>query len=193
MEAKDWVTLVFSIINLLAIIIIPIIAVVIGQRLQIKAKKREDKLQIFKILMTSRMRAWSLESVQALNLIDIVFADDQDVRTAWKDLHDKYCIGNAGAAELKKIETAQHKLLETMAKSLGYADQITWETIQNPYIPDGMLIQQQTQMQYQSNLMALLEMLLKNPPIKTDLPVTDTGKKDENIKQKAAKGKNKER
>lgn len=101
MEAKDWVTLVFSIVNLLAIIIIPIIAVVIGQHLQTKAKKREDKLLIFKILMSSRMRAWSVESVQALNLIDIVFADDQEVRAAWKDLHDKYRVGNAGTAELK--------------------------------------------------------------------------------------------
>ena len=48
MEAKDW-------INIAAIIVIPIVAVLIGQYLQNRAKKREDKLQIFKTLMTARM------------------------------------------------------------------------------------------------------------------------------------------
>ena len=37
-------------------------------------------MQIFKILMTSRIFGWTNESVQAMNLIDIVFADDKDVR-----------------------------------------------------------------------------------------------------------------
>ena len=55
MEAHDVATLIISIVNLVAIIIIPILAVVIGQYLQTKAKKREDKLQIFKLLMTTRI------------------------------------------------------------------------------------------------------------------------------------------
>ena len=28
---------------------------------------------------------------------------------------------------------------------MGYKDKVTWETIQNPYIPDGMIQQQQEQ------------------------------------------------
>lgn len=47
--------------------------------------------------------------------------------------------------QLKKIQNAQYKLLETIAKSLGYKDKVTWETIQNPYIPDGLMRQQQEQ------------------------------------------------
>lgn len=39
MEAHDVATLIISIVNLVAIIIIPILAVVIGQYLQTKAKK----------------------------------------------------------------------------------------------------------------------------------------------------------
>ena len=35
--------------------------------------------------------------------------------------------------------------METIAKSLGYKDKVTWETIQNPYIPDGMIRQHQEQ------------------------------------------------
>lgn len=134
-----------DILNLLAIIIIPIAAVLIGQHLQNRAEKRKDKMHIFKVLMTSRIYGWTQESVYCLNIIDIVFSDDEKVRNAWKDLFDKYCVQNPDDTQLKKIQNAQYKLLETMAKSLGYKDKVTWETIQNPYIPDGLRRQQQEQ------------------------------------------------
>lgn len=69
MEIKD-------ILNLIAIIVIPIAAVLIGQWLQNRSEKRKDKMQIFKALMTARIYGWTVESVHALNVIDIVFADD---------------------------------------------------------------------------------------------------------------------
>ncbi len=87
MELKD-------ILNLAALVLIPIAAVVIGQRLQIHSEKRKDKMQIFKTLMTSRIYGWTPDSVHALNVIDIVFADDKNVRDAWKDLNDKYRVTN---------------------------------------------------------------------------------------------------
>lgn len=78
-----------EILNIIALIFIPIFAVIVGQRLQIKHQKRNDKMQIFKILMTHRIFGWTNESVQALNLIDIVFADDEAVRKQWKVYLDK--------------------------------------------------------------------------------------------------------
>ena len=45
MDCKD-------ILNLAAIIIIPIFAVLIGQWLQDRSERRKDKMQIFKTLMT---------------------------------------------------------------------------------------------------------------------------------------------
>ena len=101
--------------NLAAIIIIPVAAVLIGQWLQDRAKKREDKMNIFKTLMTARIYGWTVASVQALNIIDIVFADDKSVRDAWKDLYEKYSIQNPNEVQRKAIETARCKLLETMA------------------------------------------------------------------------------
>ena len=73
MECKD-------ILNLIAIVVIPIAAVLIGQHLQNRAEIRKDKMQIFKTLMTSRIYGWTQESVHCLNIIDIVFADDKTVR-----------------------------------------------------------------------------------------------------------------
>ena len=64
-----------EILNIIALIFIPIFAVIVGQRLQTKHQKRNDKMQIFKILMTHRIFGWTNESVQALNLIDIKIND----------------------------------------------------------------------------------------------------------------------
>lgn len=127
-----------DILNLIAIIVIPIAAVIIGQHLQNRAEKRKDKMEIFKTLMISR-NGWTVESVRALNIIDIVFADDEKVRAAWRDLYDKYSVDNPDNAHLEKIRQSQFKLIEAMAVSLGYKDKITWETIQNPYVPKGMV------------------------------------------------------
>ena len=132
-------------LTLAALIIIPIVAVVIAQWLQNRSEKRKDKMQIFKTLMTSRIYGWTPDSVNALNIIDIVFSDDKKVRAAWKDLNDKYRVTNPDQQHLKKIENAQYKLLEAMANSLGYKEKITWETIQNPYMPVGMMQQIETQ------------------------------------------------
>lgn len=80
-----------------------------------------------------------------------MFADDKTVRDVWKDLYDKYCVQNPDETQLKKIQNAQYKLLEAIAESLGYKDKVTWETIQNPYIPDGMIKQEQAKSQQAYN------------------------------------------
>lgn len=159
MELKD-------ILNLIAIFIIPVVAVIVGQHLQNRAEIRKDKMHIFKVLMTSRIYGWTQESVHCLNIIDIVFADDKKVRDAWKDLYDKYCVENPDETQIKKIQNAQYKLLETIANSLGYKDKVTWETIQNPYIPKGMLQQinerNQSQQAYNNLLLNMQHIIPKN-------------------------------
>ena len=145
-----------SIVNLIAIVVIPIVAVIIGQMLQNRAQKRNDKIQIFKILMTSRIYGWTTESVQAMNLIEIVFADDDTVCKQWKVYYDKLCVENQ--TELQKIKKEDEKLLETMAKSLGYKN-ITLDTIQSPYIPKGMTEQRVQQQKYQNDQSVIMEQM----------------------------------
>lgn len=128
----------FAVLNIIAIVLIPIVAVVVGQKLQNRAEKRRDKLTVFKVLMANRF-GWFPESVYAMNIIDIVFADNKAVRKNWKDYYDKLCIQEPNEMQIKQIKTAQEKMLESMAVSLGYKDKITWDAIQNPYIPKGML------------------------------------------------------
>lgn len=157
MEIRD-------ILNLIAIIIIPILSVLVGQWLQAQSEKRKDKMQIFKTLMTARIYGWTIDSVHALNVIDIVFANDKKVRAAWKELNDKYHVTNPDDQHLKKIEQAQYKLLEAIANSLGYKNKITWETIQNPYIPKGLATQMETQKQSQQTYWDVLNCMSQMIP-----------------------------
>ena len=146
-------------VNIAAIILAPVISVIIGQKLQDRAKKRQDKMEIFKELMTSRVYGWTNSSVYALNIIDIVFADDKKVRTQWKTYYDKLCVSNPTEEDLRKIETEKCKLLEAIAESLGYKNKITWETIQNPYIPRGLSTSLMQQQQYQNGQLEIMEMM----------------------------------
>ena len=168
--------------TLAALIIIPIVAVVIAQWLQNRSEKRKDKMQIFKTLMTSRIYGWTPDSVNALNIIDIVFSDDEKVRAAWKDLNDKYRVTNPDQQHLKKIENAQYKLLEAMANSLGYKDKITWETIQNPYMPVGMAQQIEAQKNMQQAYYSAINGVNNFVQNQKQNPNTDTSSSDQSEK-----------
>lgn len=149
---------VIDIINVLAIIVSPVVAVIVGQVLQDRRKKRSDKMEIFKTLMISRGLGWSTESVKALNIIEVVFCDDQTVLDQWKIYYDRLCVENPNEIELSKIKVEGDKLLDVMAKSLGYKEIVTWETIQKPYIPKGLsdnIIQQQ---QYQTAQLDIMDL-----------------------------------
>ena len=127
--------IVISIINILAITLIPIYVVCLGHNLQDKSERRKDKMQIFQCLMTRRITGWAgLDAVNALNSIDIVFSDCEAVRKQWAVLHSKYRQDVTPQEQYRE----QCKLLELMANDLGYKDKITWDIIQNPYYPDGL-------------------------------------------------------
>ena len=124
-----------AIVNVIAIIAIPLVAVFVGQFLQNKAEKRKDKMPIFQCLMTKRITGWAgLDAVNALNSIDIVFSDCEAVRKQWAVLLSKYRRDITAQEQYRE----QCKLLELMANDLGYKDKITWDIIQNPYYPEGV-------------------------------------------------------
>lgn len=148
----------YKILNIVALLLIPIVAVIVGQKLQERAKKREDKMQIFKVLMTGRGLGLSTDMVWALNVIEVVFADDDAVVNQWRSYYDKLCIEKPSDTDLKRIITERNKLIEQIANSLGYKDKITWETIQNPYIPQGMIAAMNKTQEFQTSQQNLMNM-----------------------------------
>lgn len=63
-----------AIINAIAIIAIPIVAVLVGQTLQDRSQKRKDKMAIFQCLMTHRATGWAHQ--------DTVNAENQTLPSA---------------------------------------------------------------------------------------------------------------
>ena len=59
----------------------------------------------------------------------------------------------------QEITTAQCKLLEAMAKTLGYEKKITWETIQNPYLPDGLVQRMEKTAKFEQGQLAMAEFM----------------------------------
>lgn len=145
-----------DILNIIAIVLSPIIAVVVGQILQNNEKKRADKMEIFKTLMMNRGQGWSMATVRSLNVIEVVFSNNEKVLRQWKIYHDKLLVENPSDTELVKIKNEGDKLLEVMAASLGYKDTITWETIQQPYIPNGLIDMMSNQSQYMDSQLIVM-------------------------------------
>ena len=148
-------------ISIIAVIVAPVVAVLIGQLLQDRAEKRKDKMAVFKAVMTYRY-GWSQEAVLALNSIPIVFANDKSVRDNWKSYYNLLCIQEPNQMEIKQRTDALYKLIESMAEVLGYKDTIKWDDIQNPYIPIGMASSFNNNMIIQNSMAALLQHLTTN-------------------------------
>ena len=146
-------------INIAAIILAPIVSVIIGQKLQDRARKRDDKMQIFKILMASRIYGWTNASVEALNLIEVVFAKDKKVIAQWKKYYDVLSVEKPDAAQREKMIKEKEALLEVIAISLGYKDNVTLRTIQNSYQPVGLADMLKKQERYQDNQLEIMDMI----------------------------------
>jgi hypothetical protein len=80
-----------AVLTLLALLFSPIIAVCITLWWQNRKEKRDAKRRLFMTLMMHRkFLTPTYDWVNALNLIDVVFADNSNVVTLWHDLYTLY-------------------------------------------------------------------------------------------------------
>ena len=172
--------IIMTIINTLAVIAIPVVSVVVGHHLQNRAEKRKDKMNIFRCLMTYRATGWTNPMVvDALNSIDIVFSDSDDVCKQWHKLFDKYRPEITYQEQYKE----QCKLLELSANDLGYKDKITWDTIQSPYYPVALSQQVEKTTKYMEGQLAMAkiaEQFAQNLSFNQNLPTSSTTEQENN-------------
>jgi hypothetical protein len=93
MSTSDWIL----VLNGLAIVLAPIVALWVGGVLQRRSDAHKAKLPIFATMVGLRHTPLSAELVRALNLIDAVFVDDPAVREAWTRYHAALVDGNLSA------------------------------------------------------------------------------------------------
>lgn len=104
-------------VTIAALFLGPMVAVLITLWFQRRAQKRAAKQRLFMVLMANRKRAPTIEWVNALNLIDVVFSDDVGVVESWHRMYDVLCMNPLPA---EKLAHANIELLSDIAHSLGY-------------------------------------------------------------------------
>ena len=162
--------MILNIINVVAIIVIPILAVIIGQKLQDRSEKRKDKMRVFSHLMSYRSFDYVDQySVNIFNSVPIVFHDDNEVLEKYNIYLKSMNITPEQMPQKKKeIDDNKTKMLEAMAKSLKYKN-INWETIQNPYVPIGLLNQMQQENIYKQGQVEIAKVFTKMTEINTPI------------------------
>ncbi len=127
--------IILTVLGIVNALIAALLSVLITHFLQIKAKKRDDKMRIFIDLMVSRIYGMTAQAVHSMNIIDVVFADSAKVKNAWHKFFDLCKIKDPSEQQQKDIETARYKLIEEIGNNLGYKDKLTWDEIQSYYRP----------------------------------------------------------
>jgi hypothetical protein len=128
-----------KILNIIAILLSPIIAVLISIFIQNRKEKHNSKMKIFISLISTRNRAPTEENVRALNMIDVIFAKEEEVRKLWREYYDM--LSNEGLNNPVGWKQRGQKNLEmitAMAKNLGYGKEITSLDVDRVYFPVGI-------------------------------------------------------
>jgi hypothetical protein len=149
----------FEWISLAAILFGPIFAVLATRYLDDRKSDHQQRLSVFKTLMRTRRTPVVPDHVGALNLVEIEFANDQQVLSAWRILFTHFGTEHQPKAQerqdaslseeenrnrqaqfLTRIATERQtllaKLLHCMAKALGYKiEQL--EIFEGGYTPQG--------------------------------------------------------
>lgn len=144
--------------EIVAVLLSPVIAVVVTLWYQSRKEKRDTKRWLFSTLIATRHSPLTEESVRALNMIDVVFFDSPPVRKLWREYFDMLCnegFNNAvgvGARSKKNLE-----LITEMAKALGYGKEISHLDVDRVYYPVGLAGAAATQSELHQELLRVLK------------------------------------
>lgn len=104
--------------NIVAVIIGPIVAVLITLWYQSRKEKRDAKIRLFLNLMAHRKsNPPTFERVNSLNLIDVVFAGHPTVLQLW---HEYYDLLHTQPSNFEQWEHKHIDMLSEMGRVLGY-------------------------------------------------------------------------
>lgn len=128
--------------ELISITLIPFIIWGLGAFFQDRKSKKDAKINLFLKLMANRKaNPVSKEWVDSLNQIDVVFQDNKNVRSAWRQLFDAL---HPRSPHFDSQNSFRLDLLSEMANDLGYKD-LKQTEIDRYYNPQAFGNQQQSQ------------------------------------------------
>jgi hypothetical protein len=159
-----------EIVNVIAIMLSPVIAVLITMFLQSRKDKRNSKMNIFITLMSTRNRAPTEEIVRALNIIDVIFSKDKNIRRLWSEYFGM--LSNEGLNNpvgWKQREQKNLEMITAIAKNIGYQNEITSLDVDKVYYPIGL----QNQLDNASEILNELKRVLKETKALSIIPIEE--------------------
>jgi hypothetical protein len=145
-KLQTWITAV-------AIVLGPLAGVIFTLWFQKRKERSDAQHRLFLALMAHRRSMPpSVDWVNALNLIDVVFADSREVVGLWHQFYDLLCQDppNSHLADAKYLD-----LLASMGRMLGYQD-LSQTDISKFYLPRAHGNQSQLAMGTQMELLRVL-------------------------------------
>lgn len=82
------ITAAVGLLTIFAIFRAPIVALRLQKQVEAYNEKQQRKISIFKTLLATRANTTSTEHVQALNMIDIEFYEEKNIRELWNIYRD---------------------------------------------------------------------------------------------------------
>lgn len=144
-----------------AILLGPILAVLITRFIDNRRLDYMRRLEVFRTLMKFRARPLTQEYVGGLNSVEIEFARDKKVITAWKALLEDFSgpwptAQNEIDSATRKRQTLQAKLISTVADALGIRiEQLDIST--GGYYPRGWDFSEMEQIKMRQLFLEILE------------------------------------
>ena len=153
----DWL----AAINLLAIVVGPIAAVVVTRFMDDRSSEKTRHYQIFRDLMRTRAAKISPPHVDALNLVEIEFHNVPQVKEAWqKYMENLFAATPAESAAQSNFYLRREqlfiKLIQEVAKKIGLKSVDITDVMTNNYYPMGWQNEQQEQEQARKLLIAVM-------------------------------------
>lgn len=143
--------------NIIAVIVGPIIAVIITLAYQRYKEKQDIKHRVFLTLMGHRKSIpISFALVEALNTLDVIFHANNKVIRLWHEYYESLC---QTAPDSRTLENQKHKYLELLsaiAEDLGYKN-LKQTDIDKFYIPQGHIDQMEIQGKTQQEFLRVLQ------------------------------------
>jgi hypothetical protein len=123
-------------VNAIAILVAPLVALLIADRIQRWSDTRKAKLDLFSTLISSRHDSFSMEGFAALNSIDAVYAKDRRVREAWTRFYTAMNDTNLNVpVGWSYREEKRRELMLEMVRALGLSKKISSADLLRGYTP----------------------------------------------------------
>lgn len=127
-----------------------IIGVLVGCWINNKLQVRREKREILRKLITYASIPTHPERVEAINMIPLIFSNDKEVctcfeqfRKAQDEVTENIQNPNVFQKKWSEFSVAHIKLMESIIRVLNYNKTVSWDKLNNPYMPRYFIDSQQ--------------------------------------------------